>query len=118
MIKILLDTNVAVYIFDRKLDIHKILDKSLSEPYSLNILDLCVNELKTIGRRDVAKFVGVLGVNELHSDLKNIGVDDAIVREASKRGYYIMSEDGGLLRMAGSVGIKTVTFNGYGVKIK
>ncbi len=117
MIRILVDTNVLVYIFERKLNINEVLDRALSEAYILNTLDLCLNELKTIGKPGIVKFVAQIGIRIVNSGMKAISVDDAIIKEASLGGFYIMSEDKELLAKAAAEGIRTISFNGYGVKI-
>ena len=117
MIRILLDTNVAVYVFDRKLDIDSMVDSAVDDAHSLCILDACVRELKSLGRNDVVVFLEKKGVKIVSAVSEKGKVDDLILDEASSNGLFLMSEDKELLARARARKIRTVTLDRYNIKV-
>ena len=115
MSDILVDTNVMVYCFDRKLDLRSLLDGFLQSKFTVFTLAKCIKELSSIKRNDVEKFFSSFGIKILDFD-DGKTTDDTILNKCSSDGYILFTEDKALIKRAKAIGVKTVSFAGKTLK--
>lgn len=110
MKKILLDTNFLLIPGQFKVDIFTEIDRLMDEPYELFILDMALEELRSLSKgnsKDAAAAklgLGLLkpkGVKELPSlkTEKHLNTDKMIVETAKSPGYIVATQDMGLKRL-------------------
>ncbi|MCL4399430.1 hypothetical protein M1293_02925 [Candidatus Parvarchaeota archaeon] len=116
MIRLLFDTNLLIYSFDDKTDIKRLLDSSMTDSYRLYALQQCINELKTIGRRDVAAWAESYGFTILEKE-DGRKADD-ILLEKSKQGFHIATNDKALYSKVIKHGGKAVKFSGRFISVQ
>ncbi len=115
MISVLIDTNFLIYSFDKKNDLRRIFDESVTDSYALITLDKCIGELNRLKRKDVIYWCKLVGIKILSSP--PYGKTDFILIEVAKKyGYYLLSSDRALLQQAKSKSIKTLSVGGRGIK--
>ncbi len=110
MIKIALDTNSLVYIFDNKTDIESALDLSLGGPYKLFVPQCCINELIKLKRQDVVSLIKSLRFNVIESEPGD--VDGELIRLAKEKNMHVMTEDRKLIAKARLAGVVIIRRSG------
>lgn len=118
MIRILLDTNALVYFFDKKTDINSLLDKSLNVPFELLYADVSINELKTIKRNDVVRWLYGLGLKKTDSLQKSGPVDDMLIEISRANELYLLTFDKILAQNALANGIGIIRISGQSARIE
>ncbi len=115
MNEVLVDTNVMVYCFDRKIDINTIIDQFFQSGFKILTLKKCIYELSKIGRDDVKSFFLSYKIEIIDSD-NDKTTDDVILDTCSKNNFYLFTEDNILIERAKSLGIKTLSLSGNSIK--
>ncbi len=115
MNEVLVDTNIMVYLFDRKADLREMLDSFFQSPFSVITLKICINELSSIKRNDVREFFINYGINILDYGDSKVA-DDVILEACKKNGYLLLTEDRILIKRSEKNGIKTLSFAGRTLK--
>lgn len=108
MINILIDTNLLIYAFDRKIDLNRAFDDSLTPSYKLFCIDRNLEELRRLGRGDVIKLLIHLNIPTLKTNEPQQTVDDLLVKLARERRFYIATQDRRLAQKARNAGIKII----------
>ena len=115
--KILLDTNFLLAIYQFRIDIFTQIDRILTFPYRIFILDRTLEELKKIVKgqkgknRDAAKIalkliaIKNVGIVKTKSDKKT---DDVIIDLSSKNHYIVATQDKDLKRRLINQGIEVI----------
>lgn len=115
MNEILIDTNIMVYCFDRKLNLTNLLDDLFQSGFRVITLKKCMEELISIKRIDVNNFFMHYNINVLDFN-KNQNTDDTILNFCLDRKCFLFTEDKALLEKAKINGIKTLSFAGKSLK--
>ena len=104
MVELLLDTNILIYSFDKKYDINRLSDDVVYGPYSLNTLSLCIEELKSLGRNDVAAWASSVNIKILKA--VSVGnVDDSLLKTALDNKMLLVTADKELIHKANAIGV-------------
>lgn len=115
MTDILVDTNILVYCFDRKIDLERVLDDFLQQGFSLLTLKKCMDELLAIKRKDVESFFSSYKINIMDFNVgKN--TDDTIIDFCRRNGCVVFTEDRNLIARTKGLGVKTISFRGKTLK--
>jgi len=117
MEKILLDTNFLLAIYQFRVDIFTQIDRILTSPYKIFILDKTLEELKKIIEQQKGKNKEAAQIALKLIAIKNIGIiktksdnrtDDVIVELSPKNNYIVATQDKDLKRRLINQGIVVI----------
>ncbi len=109
--KLLLDSNFLMVPFNYKIDIYEELKFSLGK-VELYTLNLCINELKKLGKKKKIFLAAIdlankKGVKIIKVNYNN--VDDALLIYAKENDFALATVDSKLMREAKSLNIRVIT---------
>ncbi|MEM0143747.1 MAG: hypothetical protein QXL94_07375 [Candidatus Parvarchaeum sp.] len=113
---VLVDTNIMVYVFDKKLDLRDLLDSFFQSSFSILTIKKCMDELTAIKRQDVKNFFLSYGINAVDFD-EGKNTDDTLLDFCLHTKSILFTEDRELRSRADNLGIKTLSLSGRTVKI-
>ncbi len=98
---VLLDTNILMAVAQFKIDIFSELQRISDFPYDISILDLTINELKSIQsiQKGENKLAAAISLSIIEKNPLNIirtnskGPVDNIIANFSKQGYIVATQD-------------------------
>ncbi|MDD5178439.1 MAG: hypothetical protein PHT54_04140 [Candidatus Nanoarchaeia archaeon] len=106
--KIIIDTNFLITPFKFKCDIFSELKKLMDQPYTLNILDKTIDELKGKEHEKLAlNLIKAKNINIIKTE-KNKNVDNLLLDLAGKEKFIVCTSDRELRKKLESKGIKTI----------
>ncbi|MEW5896912.1 MAG: PIN domain-containing protein [Nanoarchaeota archaeon] len=97
--KIIIDTNAWMAIYDFNLDLFSALERDLDFPYKLYVLQATINELRKIiseqrGRYKQAALLALGLIKDKKVEVINeLGNVDALLVERSKKGDLVLTQD-------------------------
>ncbi len=113
---VVIDTNIMVYCFDNKLDLNSLLDNFFQSSFSILTIKKCIDELTKIKRNDVKGFFLSYGLRVVEFE-ENKNTDDTLLDFCLYKSAILFTEDKLLRAKANRLKIKTLAFEGRGIKI-
>lgn len=88
MVEVILDTNVLMLPFNKKIDIYKLMAEQLEESHQLIVLEPCFHELESL-----SKTAALLAQQHVRIVPAMGGADDAIVQYSKQHGALVLTQD-------------------------
>lgn len=100
MINVLIDTNFLIYAFYNKWDLEQMLKDLFTENVKMFYLKSQVDELKRLHKDEVLSWVKMQRFSLIDDNENSLNVDDILIKIAKNKGFYILTEDRGLIKRA------------------